>query len=79
MLNPGSKIVWVDEVVVRFQELELLSKDFRVHQISVEQSVIAGMVCRNDTMVVHDRATTDWRYAVETSGVMQSRIYRVLQ
>jgi hypothetical protein len=37
------------------------------------------MVRRNDAVVVHDRAATDWRYAVETPGVMQSRIYGVLQ
>ena len=79
MLDPGSKVIWVNDVVMGLQELELLPEDFRLHQISVEKSVSAGMVCWNNAMVVHDRATTDWRDAVEASGVMQSRIDRVLQ
>jgi len=69
----------VNDMIARLQELELLSKDIRLHQISVEKNFITGMVRRNNAVVVHHRIAAEWRNAVETSAMMQSRIYRVLQ
>ena len=66
-------------MIARLQELELLSKGVWPHQISVEKNFITGMVRRSNAMVVHHRVAAEWRNAVETSAVMQSRIYRVLQ
>jgi len=66
-------------VIVSLQELELLSKNLRAHQISIEKRLASGIVGRNQAVVVHDRAAAEWRDPVEPSDVMQSWIYSVLQ
>jgi hypothetical protein len=79
MLNPGSKVVWADDLIMTLEELELPSKDFRLQQICIEKSFACGMVGRNNAMVVYDRAAAGWRDAVEPSDVMEGRIYDALQ
>ena len=79
LLNPRSKVVGVNDVIMSLQELELLSKDLWLHQVSIQKRFAAGMIGRNDAMVVHDRIATDWRNAAQASGVVQNRIRDVLQ
>jgi hypothetical protein len=79
MFNPGSKVVGMNHMVVSFEELQLLPKDLRTEQISVENNFRNGMIGGNDSMVIHDRIAAGRHYVIEPSDLMQSRIYRVLQ
>jgi hypothetical protein len=79
LLNPGSKVIGMNDVIVSFQETELLSKNLWLHQVSIEKRFAAGMVERNNTVVVYDRIAPDWRNQAQASGVMQNRIRHVLQ
>lgn len=54
MLNPGSKVLRVNDVIVTFQKLKVLSEAFGANQVSIEKSFTAGVVSRNDAMIVHD-------------------------
>jgi hypothetical protein len=78
MLYPGSKVLWVDEVIVTLQKLKVLSKGFRVYQVSIEKSFAARMAGWNDAMIVHDCIIAKGRNPVEPSDVMQNRIHCVL-
>src|ERR1700691_2844761 len=79
MLNPGSKVLWVNDAIMMLQKLKVLSKGFRVNQVSIEKGFAPGVVGRNDTVIVHDCIAADWGNPVQPSDVMQNRIHRVLQ
>jgi hypothetical protein len=79
MLNPASEVLWVNDVIVTLEKLEVLSKVFRVNQVSIENGVAASMVGRNDSVIVHDCVAAEWRNPVQPPDVMQNRIHRVLQ
>jgi hypothetical protein len=69
----------VNDLIARLQELDLLSKDLHLNEVSVEKNFTSGIVRRSNAMIVDDRVPTNWHGAVEPSEAMQSRIYRALQ
>ena len=79
VINRGPKFFRVDDAIVSLQELELLAKDLGFYQVPVEKFVTAGIIDRQDAMVVHDRVARARSDAGQTSRVMQRWINRVLE
>ncbi len=78
-LNPDSKVLGVNDLRARLQELDLLSKTVRLNEVPIEKNILTGIACRSNAVVVDDRVPAYWHDAVEPSEAMQSRIYRALQ
>ncbi len=70
LFDPGQKILWMNHLIVSFEELQLPSKHLRLHQISVEKDFRNGMIRRNDSVVIHDRIAAGRHYVIEPSDLM---------
>jgi hypothetical protein len=79
LLNPSSKVLWANDIVVTFEELELPSKCLRLHQVSIDKRVGNGMIGRNNSMIIYDRIPAKRHNVIKPSDVMQSRIYHAFQ
>src|SRR5271166_2767709 len=47
-LDRSSKLLRMNDMVVSFEELELLPKCFQLHQVAIEKNVACGMVSGNE-------------------------------
>jgi hypothetical protein len=68
----------MNDVVMRFQKLNLLPEGLRVHEASIQREVAGGGAGRERAVIIYDCVSGGGCDAVEASGVMEGRIYDAL-
>ena len=65
----------MNDVVMRFQKLNLLPEGLRMHEASIQREIAGGSTGRQHAMIIYDCVSGGGCDAVEASGVMEGRIY----
>jgi len=68
MLNPGSKFVRVNDVIVSLEKLELLPEDLGTNEAAIEKRVPSEVAAGDYSVINHDRITAGWHNAVEVAA-----------
>jgi hypothetical protein len=66
-------------MIVSFQELKLLPKNLRMHQVAIEKRVCIGMIGRDDPVIIRDCIAARGHRAIEPPDAMQCRVHGVLK